>query len=357
MIRLIDRYVAREFMKLFVLSSLGIPLLFILGDWTEKIDSFSRRNIPVHEVALGYFYQMPLFLSYSFPIAALIATVFTVSSMTRHAEMTAAKAGGISFYRALMILPPLGVLLTIAGLALSELAPAAGMRSNELWGQSDKFEGITRSDFVYGTRNGESVIIRNLDANRARIDGIAVERRGDGVETPSVNIYADSALYQAGRWHLYDGYYRQFWQDTLETSFRFRTMVSHGFTEEPTQLTATPKKPEEMSYAELGRYIEVQQRSGQMPRKLMVEQMQKLALPVATLIIILFGAPLANTSSRGGPAYGIGISLGITIFYLMLFKLTQAMGITGALSPFAAAWLPNGLFLVAAAVTGVRIRT
>jgi lipopolysaccharide export LptBFGC system permease protein LptF len=58
---------------------------------------------------------------------------------------------------------------------------------------------------------------------------------------------------------------------------------------------------------------------------------------VATLVIILFGAPLANSPPRR-PAYGIGISLGITIFYMMLFKLTGAMGVSGMMDPMVAAW-------------------
>jgi lipopolysaccharide export system permease protein len=154
-----------------------------------------------------------------------------------------------------------------------------------------------------------------------------------------------------------NGIYRTFWSDTLEAVYLFDELVTHSFREAPAQLTKTPKEPEEMTYAELGKYIEIQQRSGQMPRKMMVEQMQKLAIPVATLIIILFGAPMANTSARGGPAYGIGISLGFVIVYLMMFKLTQALGQTGVFTPFWAAWAPNALFAVAAAVGLWRVKT
>jgi lipopolysaccharide export system permease protein len=89
----------------------------------------------------------------------------------------------------------------------------------------------------------------------------------------------------------------------------------------------------------------------------MVERAQKIAIPVATLVIILFGAPLANTSSRGGPAYGIGISLGITVLYMLLFKVTGAAGAAGAMEPMYAAWIPNVLFLIAAGVLLARVRT
>ena len=105
-----------------------------------------------------------------------------------------------------------------------------------------------------------------------------------------------------------------------------------------------------MGYAELGRFIEIIERSGGRPLELKVERAQKIAIPVATLVIILFAVPLATSSRRGGSAYGVGISLAITIFYLMLFRVAGAAGAGGALPPTLSAWIPNGVFLLAALV-------
>jgi lipopolysaccharide export LptBFGC system permease protein LptF len=53
----------------------------------------------------------------------------------------------------------------------------------------------------------------------------------------------------------------------------------------------------------------------------------------------------------------MGISLGITIMYLMAFRLSAAAGATGALPTDLAAWLPNLVLLVASGVLIVRVRT
>ncbi|MEO5510336.1 MAG: LptF/LptG family permease [Longimicrobiales bacterium] len=359
MIRKLDRYIASEFARLFLLFAVAAPVLFILTDWTEHLDEYTRpeAHLTVGRVALGYLYQMPMFMTWSFPIAGLIATVFTVNNMTRHSEMAAAKAGGISFFRVLAVFPALGIFLTFAGLGLAEIAPRATVKRNEIMGTAQRNAGFTRQDFVYGSPYGDAVVIHDLNADAKRIIGITIHHEEDGVKNPSELIVADSALYRDGRWHLMSGVYRTFMHDTIETVKHFDTMVREQFTEAPGELTKAAKEPEEMTYAELGRYIEVQKRSGQLPRKMMVERMQKIAIPVATLIIILFGAPMANSSARGGPAYGIGISLGLIIFYLMLFKITQAMGATGFFTPFWAAWAPNALFAGAAMVGLFRVRT
>ena len=116
-------------------------------------------------------------------------------------------------------------------------------------------------------------------------------------------------------------------------------------------------KYQEMGYRELGQYIVILRHSGGKPFRLMVQQAQKIAIPVATLIIVLFGAPLANSSPRGGTAWGIGISLGITILYMMLFKLSGGLANGGSIPPILGAWFPNVLFLTAAVWLQLKVET
>ena len=356
---ILDRYVMREFGKLFLLFVLAVPLLFILGDWTDNLDTFTQDGISTGRVALSYLYQLPQFVLYSLPIGALIATVFTVGNMTRHSEMAAAKAGGVSFYRVLRTLPLIGVALTLLGLGLSELVPVTERLRRQTLGKQES-GSYARSDFVYAGSDGESYAIRRLDTEGGGvIRNMTVERPGDLAHAPSIYITSEEARFDtlSGSWRLLGGYYRILLDDTTDRTIQFGELRSRRFRETPEQLTARPKEPEEMRFAELGDYIEILERSGNEPLELMVERYQKLAIPLATLIIILFGAPLANSSSRGGPAYGMGISLGITIVYLMMFKVTEAAGATGALPIWAAAWLPNLVFAVAASLLLWRIRT
>jgi lipopolysaccharide export system permease protein len=105
-----------------------------------------------------------------------------------------------------------------------------------------------------------------------------------------------------------------------------------------------------MRYAEMARSIDAIERSGGSGLELRVERSTRIALPLAILVIVLFGAPLSTSSKRGGAAFGIGISLAVTMVYLMLFKVGTAVGASGALDPVAATWMPNALFLVAGAV-------
>jgi lipopolysaccharide export system permease protein len=138
---------------------------------------------------------------------------------------------------------------------------------------------------------------------------------------------------------------------------KFDSLRVPALTETPEELLAEPKDQEEMRYAEMTRFIDAIQRTGGDTRKLRVERAQRVTLPLALLVIVIFGAPLSTSSKRGGAAYGVGVSLGVTMIYLTLFKVATAIGSSGSVHPLLAAWGPNLLFLFAGLVLLARVRT
>lgn len=356
MIRILDRLVARTFLKLFAVFLAASPPLFVLGDITENLDTYLDRGLTGAEVAKAYLYQLPLFIQWSFPIAALIAAVFTIHSMTTHREIVAAKAGGISFHRVALPVLVLGVLLTGVALALTEVVP----RSNRIAAQILRDEdprSLWRADFVYESETGMTWQVGRLDARSNTLHYVIVERPPEG-DAPGFHVIADAADYYPDRgWVFARGYLRRFQPDSTQRAQQFERLRMAGITERPQDLLEAPRKPDEMTYAEVDRQARMIERTGGNPAELLVKREQKLAIPVATLVVILFGVPLATSSGRGGTAYGIGVSLGTTILYLLLFKVAGALGQAGTMAPLTAAWIPNVLFLGGALILLRRVRT
>lgn len=356
MIRILDRLVARTFLKLFLIFLAASPPLFILGDITENLDTYLDRGLSRAEVAKAYFFQLPLFIQWSFPIAALVAAVFTIHSMTTHREIVAAKAGGISFHRVARPVLVMGLVLTVVALALTEVVPRSNRIAAQILRDEDPMRSW-RSDFVYESENGTTWEVGRLDAPDRRIDNVIVEvppAEGSG----GLHVMADAMYHDTLRgWTFARGYLRRFRPDSTQRVYQFERMRMTGLIEAPADLLEAPRDPEEMTYAEVDRLARVVERSGGDPSQLLVKREQKFSIPVATLVVILFGVPLATSTGRGGTAYGIGVSLGTTILYLLLFKVAGALGQAGTMAPLTAAWIPNVLFLAAAAVLLRRVRT
>jgi lipopolysaccharide export system permease protein len=346
--RTLDRYVLRQWALVFLVVMFGFPLLVIVIDLTDKLDRFLARGLTKSHVALAYLYGMPDTMFLVLPAAVLFATVFTVGTMGRHSELTAAKASGLSFHRLVLPIFLAAVAACVAGVGLSELVPIGAARKAELLGEKAIRTG-SRTNFVYRADGGWVYAIRNLQIATRDMHDLILERTGTGPEYPTIVVTARRARYgRAGGWTLQDGRVRYLLDRGVERSFEFRTLRARMLRETPEDLLAEPKAPEEMGYAELGRYIDALARSGSDTRKLAVDRALKVAIPFTCIIIALFGAPLAITNPRSGAAWGVAVSLATTFLFLLLMQLSRAVGGGGLLPPTLAAWLPNMLAAIGA---------
>src|SRR5918992_1474218 len=184
-----------------------------------------------------------------------------------------------------------------------------------------------------------------------------LERQGTGLSYPGLVLTADSASYDERRksWRLRRGASRIIAGPARQATFNFTTMRLKALSQSPADLLAESKAPDEMRYAELGRYVDALRRSGNDANKLIVEQALKVAIPVTCFIIALFGAPLAVTNPRAGAAVGIAISLGTTVIFLLLTQIMKAVGAGGVVDPNLAAWIPNIVFGAAGVLLLARV--
>lgn len=357
--KILDRYLLREFSWIFLLSVLGVPFVFEIINLTDTLDTYLAEGIGRGPVLLHYVYQFPFQMLLAFPIAALLAAVFAISRMTRDFEITAAKASGVSFYRLSLPLLVAGLLLSGVALGLTEIVPVTERKSAEALGEERARGQTSRIRFVFRGAEERLYKIYRLDALEGTMTDVQIEREGTGFGYPTYSVAAAGARWDsaAGRWVLEDGRIRFFPDRGTTNTFRFRELRQRAFTETPDELLARPKDPDEMNYAELGRFIDALQRSGGNARELVVQRLMKISFPFAAFIIILFGAPLANSTRRGGTPFAVGVALLTTVVFLLVTRISQALGAAGVVPPLVAAWTPNGIFFTAGVILMAKVRT
>lgn len=358
LLRPLDRYVLGEFLRIFVVTSLGFPLLVILIDLTDNLDKLLVRRIPIDQIALSYLYWLPETMFLVLPAAVLFATVFSIGGFTRYSEITAAKASGISFYRLVAPVFAGAVLAAGLGLVVGELSPITSSRRNEIIGER-QMRGTNRANFVHAADEGMVYKVGYLDAQRGVMDNLEIERRGSGPDYPTLVITAMDGRWRdtTARWTLQHGAMHVIPDSVSAHVFRFDSVRVRQLDEPPLDLTEVPREPTDMGFQELGRYIAALELAGGDADTLRVERALKIAIPVTCIIIVLFGAPLATSTQRGGAAYGVAISLATTIVFLVLIQLTKAIGGSGLVQPELAAWLPSALFGVVGLLLLARVRT
>jgi lipopolysaccharide export system permease protein len=358
-LRQLDRYVLGAWLRLFFMAALGLPLIAIFFNLTDMLSKLLDRGLTMREIVISYVYAIPEYAFLVMPAAVLLATVFTVGGMGRHSELTAAKAGGQSFHRLMRPLFIAAGLAAVLAFGVGELAPWATSRQLEIQKAKQARPTRARFNFVYSGDAGWVYTVRSLDVASRQLKQLMFERQGTGLSYPGLVLTADSATYDDTLkvWRLRTGASRVIAGPGQQATFSFRSMRLRALRQSPADLLAESKAPDEMRFAELGRYIEALKRSGNDANKLIVERALKLALPATCLIIALFGAPLAVTTPRAGPAGGVAISLAIALIFLLLTQLTKAIGAGGVINPLVAAWFPNVIFLFAGLVLLAKVRT
>lgn len=360
LLRPLDRYVLREWSKIFFGTALGFPLIITVFDLTDNLDKYLSRNLTQQDIALSYVYWFPESMLLVLPAAVLFATVFSIGGFTRHSELTAAKASGVSFHRLTFPIVVGAALAAGGALLLSEFVPRANKRRSELLQESRYTTGNERYNFAFAAEGGRVYRATMLNVDRGYLEGVEIERKGrEGDPTyPTWVISANNARFARDTgWTVRQGAVHIVPARGRNIAFLFDSLRDRSMEETPRDLMASPKAPADMGYDDLGRFIAAMERSGSDVNKLRVDRALKLAVPIAAFIIAFFGMPLATSNQRGGAAYGIGISLGTTIVFLIMIQLTRAVGGQGGLSPEMAAWVPNIVFGFLGLVMYARVRT
>jgi lipopolysaccharide export system permease protein len=98
--RVLHRYVIREYLKIFSLSLSSLLLIYVIVLFFQKVELFVKHNAPFYLIFLYFLYKIPeVIFQWTLPYGVLLATLLTLGTLSRHSEITAMKAGGVSLYR------------------------------------------------------------------------------------------------------------------------------------------------------------------------------------------------------------------------------------------------------------------
>ena len=345
--KILDRYLIRRFLQNLVIAILTWILIFLVVDVIENITDFIDRGATIQQFILYYTYYIPYIVSLTLPVAMLLSVLFSLSVFAQNNEVIAELSSGISLYRILSPLFVLALIISIGAGFFNELVvPEANQRRLDL--KRYEIRGEAKPD-----EKSASNIYRQDEERRKFVvqffNGKTNEAKTVSIQTfngPTLveRIDARRMIWIDGHWVLKQGTVRRFNGDKEH----FSSFTDSVFTDtniKPENMLEIQKKPEEMSYTELNRFIADLQTIGADVRKWIVERQLKISVPFANFIVVLLGAPLASRKRRGGMGLNFALSLLVSFIYFIIIRTGQVMGHQGSLNPILAAWLGNLIFM------------
>jgi lipopolysaccharide export system permease protein len=344
--RTLGRHLVREFLGAFAFALAAFVAIYLVAYFFDRLDTFLKHDASPGAMVRYFLFQIPFVVSQVTPFAVLMASLVGLGLLARQNEFVAMRACGVSIWQIAAPLVALSTVIGVGTFAWSEfVVPWSAQRWHTIENVEIRKRGaakiFTGQDVWVHGRAGFYNIER-VSRRRQALYGVTVYQL-DPDFTPVRLIEIDLAAWDGAQWR-FDGTRTRV---LGPTSPRVRDGLPAGFTlpESLEDFGAVAIEPEELGYGMLRRQIKDLRRKGVDTLENRVELHLKLALPAASLVMMVFAVPLAARGTRRtslASSLGLGFALGF--LYFVVLAAAIAVGKAGRLPPPLAAWSANALF-------------
>jgi lipopolysaccharide export system permease protein len=348
-LKLYERHLAREIYASTGLVLLAFLMLFAFFDLIHQLESVGRGGYQIQH-ALGYvILTLPGRLYELFPICVLIGTLYALTVLARHSEITVLRAAGLSTRDLLITLGKIGLVFAVLTLLIGEfLAPPSERAAQQL--RLKAMGKLVAQEFRSGlwVRDERSFVnVREVRPD-ASLRNVRVFEFDDRFQLRSISQAERGRYIGAGTWTL-DGVVRTVFSGDAAHVEKYSEMTWKSALN-PDLLAVLLVVPERMSLVNLYIYIRHLSGNQQKTDRYDIAMWKKLIYPLAALVMMALALPFAYMQDRMG-AVSIRVFAGIMlgIGFHMLNGLFSSLGVINSWPPFFSAITPSVLFLMAAA--------
>ena len=341
-------YLNRVYFARLAILLFGIVSIVVSFDLLERADNvLAVTKQGVHILLYYGLLRMPDIGSQLLPIAALLAAVLAFGDLSRHRELDAMWASGVSPFKMIRSLAPAALILIGLQFALDNWGvPKSAEILREM--QVSQFEDLQADSGENGVwlRSGRDVLRLPVEAAQAgRMENLTIIRR-DAEGMLIERLDARKGRPRGEEWVLEDVWRRSI--ESLELQFAEKLLWRGRV--DMAQVAQLAKEPRELPLAEILQIIANDaygQRRTELYQTWLHDRFVTALTPFLMLVLVI---SLIQAIGKAVPFGWIFVSsLALSFGFFVFDRMTLAMGEVGILPPWLAAWAPN---LVLACLAG-----
>jgi lipopolysaccharide export system permease protein len=351
-IQRIDRYIIGRFLSTFLFTLALIMAIIVVVDVQEKLDNFMNPALTMREILVYYVAFIPYFAILLAPLFIFIACVFITSKLAARSEIIAMQSAGMSFNRLLRPYMVSAAILSLATFLLSsEVIPPLNRTRLNFTNTWVKNQEVKQGDNVHlAVEPGVIAFFSTFDKESGAGYNFSLEKFEDNTLRSRLTArriqWDPDSLYH---WTAYDYHIRDFEglveKDLMGSEIDTMLMIT------PQDIVISPKDSETLTTMQLRSYIGAQKKRGMGNIKnFQVEYHRRYASIPAAFILTLIAVCLSARKVKGGIGLNVALGLLMAFGYIFFYTISASYAISGAMSPFIAAWLPNLIFIPIAAL-------
>ncbi len=343
--KLLDRYILKQFLGAFVFTVLIIVSVILVIDITEKTDKFVKAQLETSQIVGYYLDFVPWIANFITPLTVFIATVFITSKLAGRTEIIAILSSGVSFKR--MLVPYLigsVMIATLSFILTGWIIPNSNktkrafelehLKSTYYFDQTNVHMQVAPGKYLY-LRNynnqadvGYNFTLENMDSTRL-LDKLSASR---------ISWNKENKKWTLSNWskHTFNGA-----EETIESGRTMdTTLVIH-----PSEFENLERNYEGMTIPELNDEIDkLRFRGASNVEFYLVEKYTRFTSPFAVLILTFMGVIVSARKSRGGTGFQIALGFLLSFLYILFFMMSKTIAEAGGLPPAISVWIPNIVF-------------
>lgn len=289
---LLDRYIAAEIARTFLLVLLALVFLFSILDLIQQLDDLGRGNYRFSDALV---YELRMFAPRTLellPFAALMGTTIALAMLAHRSEVIALQAAGMSVLRITRAVLQSGFLIAVIALVLDELLVSplyqdAEQQRSLLLARAE----VTQADEGFWIHHGNRFIHIDRVLHGRIPSDIDILELGEG-RGVSLYIHAKQAdVADPGNWFLKDVTLKRLSVNPTVTEHHDTLYWESYLTAQQVGLLELP--PRTMSPSQLYAYVRYLLETGQPAGRYELTLWQKLSRPIAVLVMVLLAVPAA----------------------------------------------------------------
>jgi len=348
--RLLDRYVIRNFLQVYFYCIAGFISIWLIFDVSDNISSFIDNHIGLALVARYYGTQIPQVFIILLPVSLLLSLLFALGRMSRANEIVSMLTAGVSLQRVLLPLIGMGLLTVAASMALNySLAPHAELARKTFISEAQSRPGRTIQGQIFRNRTDlRTWFVQNFLQRSNTFNNVQVLQQ-DANDNIVTNYVAARAVYRAETktWELENARVVHYDQSgNIVDEEIYPSLKIEHWSETPFRLGSANERAEFLSLPELREYLRF---NADFPATLLApfrtHLQYRLALPWTCFVVVCIAAPLGIGYSRRGVLSSVAAAVFLVFSMNFLVHLFLALGEGYRVPAWIAAWTPNILFM------------
>ncbi len=349
----LDRYLFRKTLTVFLITTTGFILLFLLLDFQDSISELSSAKEPRKFLPTYYAVMLSQTVVLLLPFTILLSLLYSLGQLSASREIIAFTQTGRGIFRLLIPLITLGCLLSLVSLFLNyHLAPWASGYREALLKSASKGTTSQATNVIHHTPSEKRLWFiggfpYDLSGKSPLVDVQISTRNPDGTlreRLKSPRVIWDR---ETGDWSFWDATRLQVQTEPTPEFDKDlpNPLVYSDWIETPSQLIQVGLEARYQGIPQIQDWLHTNpDRYTFLAHAFKTQLQYRWAQPWLCLVTVLLAAPLGISFARRSKGGSVTVAIALSALMLFSSEVFLALGDSGQIPPAPAAWATNGIF-------------